>query len=37
MPQIIVAAYRRTDSDTRAVMFTERVSVRDFELAATGG
>ncbi len=31
MPQIIVTADRRTDGDTRAVMFTERVSVRDFE------
>ena len=31
MPQIIVTADSRTDGDERAVMFTERVNVSDFE------
>ena len=31
MPQIIVTADTTTDGDERAVMFTERVSVHDFE------
>ena len=31
MPQIIVTADTTTDGDERAVMFTERVSVDDFE------
>ena len=31
MPQIIVVADRHADRRDRAVMFTERVSVRDFE------
>ncbi len=31
MPKIIVTADSRTDGDERAVMFTERVNVSDFE------
>lgn len=31
MPQIIVTADGRPDSNGRAVMFTERVTARDFE------
>lgn len=31
MPQIIVTADSTRDGDERAVMFTERVSVHDFE------